>query len=323
MLGDIETKTPRIAIQPEGVSVWAAIAAHPDLLSAAREVTALQLAHVQKLPPAMRWLFGDMGRTALTITAAVLEDHPGGLTLSNFYRVARRNGICSAGRVIQYYDTAVAKGWFRPGDNSRRKVKQLVTLSGEFKATMRPIITSSVIGLRRLGMCNDAAVAWAHQPENLHAVCPCIGYAAEALIEPVPGPQAPISTMTALEGGVRVLEALTATQFMADEPGAGWRGTRQDLADTCGISRTQLKRVLTTGVECGLLTVDDCEVRVSPLMIDVVRHEYAYFMAIAHSVLRLCLGTTPEDVAARERVRHLRPPAGRGPVRFPFAREAA
>lgn len=288
MRRDIELTLEMPTAQPGGLGVWAAIAGHEDFWSALREVSYLHLAHVVQLPPAMRWLFGDLGRTSLTITATVLDAHPEGLTLSSLYRVARRNRICSAGRVIQYYDVGVAKGWFTPGDNSKRKVKRHTAVSEEFRAALGPIFVATVIGLRRMDMCDDDVVVWASQPENFHTICKTVGLAADSLVEPICAPEVPISTMMSLEGGARVLEALLVAHFMGGDAGGGWTGTRQELADTCGISRTQLKRVLDTGSERRLLIVDNGPIRISPLFLEGVKHEYAYLMAVTHAALSLC-----------------------------------
>lgn len=244
---------------------------------------------LHELPSGLKWFVADIGRTSLTLAAGILNAQPEGFTLSGLYRFARRHRICSGGRVLLYFDTAVSRGWFKPDPSATRRVLQKTELSPALVELLRSLLTNVLHGLKRMEICDEAALVWIGDDANFRRAFAALGLAAILLPEPMVEPGSATSVMLGPAGGPRLLDALLISPHVDPAQGLSSPGTsRQVLAGCCGVSRTQLSRIVALGEEGGHLVVQDRSIRISSSFHEELQRQFTYLLGTTCIALQIC-----------------------------------
>jgi hypothetical protein len=92
--------TPDAVAQVLSADALAAIRARPGFRAACEQAAAGAVAHNAALDPRHRWITNDIGRSAICLTALVLQ-YSGGLTMRGLTTACVANNVSSPGRVAQ------------------------------------------------------------------------------------------------------------------------------------------------------------------------------------------------------------------------------
>lgn len=235
------------------LTICARIANDPQFWPAVSSLARRNLETFERMNPSQKWFVSDLGRTALSLAAGVLHAEPGGMTLSALYRFARLNDVCSAGRVLTFYNTAAAKKCFVPQACGGPRAGEVTHLSQSFQDILRAYLRNMLRTLRRLDVIDGRAIDWIDQPGSLRDLLAALRLAAVLVPEPVVTAETPLGQLLSLQGGPQILDAL-----LADAPGDARvlpfpAHSRQQLATRCAVSRTQVSRILGSAAARGHL----------------------------------------------------------------------
>ena len=79
-----------------------ALRTRADFREVVEELIAVSLANYRTFDAAGRWMFADMGRSALYVAALILDARPGGVSAAALTAAAQDNRASSRGRVAQF-----------------------------------------------------------------------------------------------------------------------------------------------------------------------------------------------------------------------------
>ena len=88
----------------------AEVRAHPDFDQVVDRLAAASLAVLARADETGRWMFRDLGRSALYVAAVILDTTDSGLTASDLVIAARAQGAASRGRVMAFLRYAESMG---------------------------------------------------------------------------------------------------------------------------------------------------------------------------------------------------------------------
>lgn len=264
------------------------IGAHPEFWAGVAALARHNLETFDDLPSGLKWFVGDLGRTSLVLASGMLHAQPDGLTLSALYRFARLNRVCSAGRVLMFYNTAVAKRCFIPEATAPRRAGHRTAISPLVLEMLRAFLRNVIRGLRRMGYVDGAAVAWIDDDANFREVRAALGIAVALLPEPFLAPESPVGEMLALEGGPRVLDALLAGCGRDARRLPMPMASRQQLAHSCAFSRTQVSRILAAAEDRGHVSLCRDHVYVAEVLHDDLRRQFSLLFGAVLTALQLC-----------------------------------
>jgi hypothetical protein len=277
---------PPKVVRPEDV---AALRAHPDFRVA---VEALALANGRKLAAMSiieRWMTRDLGRSALSGAAIVLDglSQGQGTPFGVLVDSALRNRVCSRARVRLYVERCIANGLMVRScpDEPLTHASRIEILPG-FREVMRRGIRTTLTSLVMLSPDVAPALARLEELRFFGRLSTAVGLQMEMQRELFPTDR-PVHLFQSRDGGTRMLEHLICLQ----EP------NRDQLLQSCDISRAGLARAsfssrvhvtrLFSELEQeGLVRLDGRRMIASrALSEDVERHYAALFALLRAAVL--------------------------------------
>lgn len=277
------TLPPSAPFAPEA---FARLRAHPDFRATVQSHARANLAHYGGLPLMGRWLISDMGRSALTGAALVLDGLPGGLTSAGLYQAAAVNRSCSRGRVSAYLLRCAGNGLIVPAADAPPGADTPLTLTPAFLDQLTRSTMVNLGSVTRLAPEIAPAAARLVETDFRRRLFAWLGILTAARPDLFAGPPRPMDLFLDRDGGVRMLERLIDTQ----PPGRARMLeavplSRADLARASFVSRTHVARLLADGEARGLLEVTDRHVAFAPeLSEDVERHFALVFEALRAAV---------------------------------------
>jgi hypothetical protein len=230
----------------------AALRARPDFRGVVEELIAEGLAHYRGLDQVGRWMFADIGRTALYTSTVVLDALPGGVTVAALAASAEGSRASSRGRVAQFIRFAQDAG-------------EIAVPAGHEHWTRRRLILrpAFIERLRQRGLVQARAAAKI-APE----IEPLIDALSDEAIfrrflswgaalstpERMVGPTTPVTMFLRRHSGLRILNHLTLAQsqnrahLLEEAP-----LSRNQLSQLYGVSRAHINRLLADATAQGLL----------------------------------------------------------------------
>ena len=283
-MGDLALRRDSPTGEPFSSAAFAALRSHPQFRATVETLARTNLAAYAAATPAERWLTGDLGRSALTGAAIVLDAMLGGFSATQIIQSARTNRTCSDGRVRLYLRTAIAQDFLE------------VDASGTHRGTTRLYAATAkgahamMTAVARL----DASLAGVeHRAADLgfrRRLAVQIGLNTIARPDLFAGPDMPVLLFLARDGGSRMMEQIIAAQRPGRQALAETaRITQRGLARGAFVSRTHAARLLADGEARGLLRVRGAEVTVTPELSEDLERHYALVFEMARVSARAAL----------------------------------
>jgi hypothetical protein len=255
---------------------------HPDFRSVAEGHARANLDFYGALPLLGRWLISDLGRSALTGAALVLDSLPGGLTAAGLIHAASVNRSCSRGRVLGYLQCCEMNGLIVPLTGAPRSPTARLMLTPLFLDQMIRTAALNLASVARLTPEIAPAIPRLEEPDFRRGLFARLGILTASRPDLFAGPSRPVDLFLQRDGGVRLLDWL----IIAQRPG------RARMLETCAfsrtalgragfVSRTHVTRLLADGEAGGLLQVGARHIEFAPaLSDDVERHHALVFEAL-------------------------------------------
>ncbi len=284
-MGDLALRRdPVTDAAPFSPDAFAALRRHPDFRATVEALARANLAAYAAASPAERWLTSDLGRSALTGAAMILDVLLGGFSTTQIIQSARANRTCSDGRVRLYLRTAVAHGFLDVDpEGTHRATARLYDSTAKGAQAM-------LTAVARLDPSLAEAEELAGDLRFRRRLARQVGLNTIARPDLFAGPDMPVLLFLARDGGTRMMEQI----IVAQKPG------RQALAETARISqralasgafvsRTHAARLLADGEAQGLLRVRGAQVTVTPELSEDLERHYALVIEMARVSTRAAL----------------------------------
>ncbi|MFC3067890.1 winged helix-turn-helix domain-containing protein [Phenylobacterium soli] len=282
---------PPQVVLPEDV---AALCAHPDFRDA---VEALALANGRKLaalPLIGRWMTRDLGRTALSGAAIVLDgfSQGEGMTFGLLVDSALHNQVCSRARVRLYVERAIANGLMAtdaPGEplSHRTRIQLLPGFRDVMRAGMRATLTSVAM----LAPEVEPALGRLDELRFFGRVSTAVGFQMEMQRELFPTDR-PVHLFQSRDGGTRMLEHLICLQAPdRDQLLQSCDISRSGLARASFSSRVHVCRLVSELEQEGLVQLDGRRLTASRALSEDVERHYAAMFALARAAVLSALAT--------------------------------
>lgn len=284
-MGDLALRRDTVTDAPPfSPDAFAALRRHPDFRATVEALARANLAAYAAASPAERWLTSDLGRSALTGAAMILDVLLGGFSTTQIIQSARANRTCSDGRVRLYLRTAVAHGFLDVDpEGTHRATARLYDSTAKGAQAM-------LTAVARLDPSLAEAEELAGDLRFRRRLARQVGLNTIARPDLFAGPDMPVLLFLARDGGTRMMEQI----IVAQKPG------RQALAETARISqralasgafvsRTHAARLLADGEAQGLLRVRGAQVTVTPELSEDLERHYALVIEMARVSTRAAL----------------------------------
>jgi hypothetical protein len=267
---------------PFAPAAFERLRAHPDFRSVVEAHARANLDFYGALPLLGRWLISDLGRSALTGAALVLDSLPGGLTAAGLIHAASTNRACSRGRVLGYLECCEMNGLIVPLAGVPRSPTARLILTPRFLDQMIRSTALNLASVVRLAPEIAPAIPRLETPDFRRGLFARLGILTASRPDLFAGPPRPVDLFLQRDGGVRLLDWL----IIAQRPG------RARLLEACAfsrtalgragfVSRTHVTRLLADGEAGGLLQVGARHIEFAPaLSDDVERHHALVFEAL-------------------------------------------
>lgn len=263
-------------------AAFARLRAHGQFRAAVEERARASLAFYGALPSMGRWLVSDLGRSALTGAALVLDGLPGGLTSAGLLQAAAANRSCSRGRAAAYLRRCALDGLIVPPAARSGDPAAPLTLTPRFLSQMNGMTALNLQALARLAPEVAPAIPRLDQADFRRRLFAWVGILTASRPDLFAGPPRPMDLFLDRDGGVRMLEWLILAQspdraqMLQDAP-----LSRTALARASFVSRTHVTRLLDDGAARGLLDVGPRHIAFAPeLSEDAERHYALVFEAL-------------------------------------------
>ena len=230
-----------------------ALRARTDFREVVEELIAESLANYRTFDAAGRWMFADMGRSALYIAALILDAQPGGVSAAALTAAAQDNRASSRGRVAQFIRFAQDHGEIAVPPGSEHWTQRRLILKPAFvdRARRRSINDARVIS--RLAP-DIAPLVDALEDDTTHRRF-LTWSGVLATRERVVGPETPVTMFLHRHSGMRILYHMTLEQppdrpqMLSEAP-----LSRNHLSQLYEVSRAHINRLLADAEADGLLT---------------------------------------------------------------------
>lgn len=276
-MGDLALRRDsEAAAAPFSPAAFAALRAHPDFRATVEALARANLAAYAAATPAERWLTSDLGRSALTGAAMILDVLLGGFTTAQIIQSARANRTCSDGRVRLYLRTAVAHGFLEiDADGTHRATPRLYDSTAKGAQAM-------LTAVARLDPTLAEAGERAGDLGFRRRLARQVGLNTIARPDLFAGPDMPVLLFLARDGGTRMMEQIIGAQRPGRQALAETaRISQRALARGAFVSRTHAARLLADGEAQGLLRVRGTEVTVTPELSEDLERHYALVIEMA------------------------------------------
>lgn len=275
-----------MAAAPFAPAAFAAWRNHPQFFAVAEDHARANLDTFASLSLLGRWLVSDLGRSALTGAALVLDGFPGGLTAGALVHAAITNRSCSRGRALAYLRRCELNDLIVPVDTGGPRTPETpLVLRPQFLAMVVPFTHTHMRSAARLAPEMQPALEQLHDEAFRRRLMAWTGIMTASRPDLFAGPDMPIDLFLDRDGGSRILDS-----FLVSQP-AGRRRmleraplSRSALARASFVSRTHVMRLLEDGERLGLLKVRDREISFSPELSDDVERHYALIFETARTV---------------------------------------
>jgi hypothetical protein len=271
----------------------AALRARPDFRRVLEDQIAEGLAYYRSLDPVGRWMFADIGRTAVYGSTVLLDALPGGATVAALAASAASSHASSRGRVAQFIRFAQDAG-------------EIAVPAGHEHWTRRPLILRPVfidrLRQRTLVQARAAArIAPEIEPliEGLNDDVIFRRFLSWAAIlstpERVVGPPTPVTMFLQRHSGMRILnhlmlaQAPDRTRLLEEAP-----LSRNQMSQLYGVSRAHINRLLADAQAQGLLHCPSpMRVAFSPELSDDFERTMAFMIQLTRAQFVAAFGIPP------------------------------
>jgi hypothetical protein len=216
----------------------------------------------------IRWLTKDIARTAIYYAALVRDCVFGVATVAGLWQSAKRDRVCSRGRVMAWVDRAMKHGLIHVTPGHEAWTQRRLILDPRLGDAVAMRVRSDVAALADLDPQLRAASEIVWPADGLKIFLSTLLELAFRKPEIVSGAPMPITQLMHIEAGMEFLAYLIIqsdqgeTQVIDDV-----RVAMSDCAQRLGVSRAHLYRLLDTVTAAGLLApAGDQRVTIMPLL---------------------------------------------------------
>jgi hypothetical protein len=267
--------------------------ARPGFRAAVEQFTAEALKHARALDATGLWMLADMGRTAIYMTAVLMDAQPGGVSVAAMAAISQETGATSRGRVAQFVNFALDAGEITLPPGADHWTRRRLILRPAFIDRLR---RRSIIEARAIARFAPEIAALPDKLEDMDTYRRLLNWLVILLpTAPYSGLPSTIELFLNRECGMRILQHLTLDQapdrvrILESAP-----ISRNRLSQTYGVSRAHINRLLADAEALGLLSLTTPRrVEFSPALSDDYERSVAQVFQLFHAAYLATLATEP------------------------------